>query len=87
MIVTPLANIPIVNEKGYMEQPYNLFINDLVNLINFLELLTGSGSPEGVVEAEPTKLYMDTAGTAGAILYIKRDADIGGDKSQGWILV
>jgi hypothetical protein len=30
---------------------------------------------------------MDDAGTAGAILYIKRDTDIAGDKTQGWILV
>ena len=52
-----------------------------------LQILTGSGSPEGVVEAKILTLYMDTAGTAGNILYIKRDADISGDRSQGWILV
>jgi hypothetical protein len=30
---------------------------------------------------------MDTAGTAGSILYIKRDAAIGADPTTGWILV
>lgn len=52
-----------------------------------LDVLEGSGSPENVIEANPRRLYMNTAGTAGSILYIKRDADIGGDRSQGWILV
>ncbi len=52
-----------------------------------LDILTGTGSPEGVVVAAQKKLYMDESGTAGNILYIKRDADIGGDRSQGWILV
>ena len=47
----------------------------------------GTGSPEGVVIANQLAMHMDDAGTAGNILYIKRDADIGGDRSQGWILV
>lgn len=55
--------------------------------ITQLQILTGSGSPEGVVEAKIETLYMNTAGTAGSILYIKRDADVGGDRTQGWILV
>lgn len=59
----------------------------LVRQLVQLQILTGPGSPEGVVEAKITTLYMDTAGTAGNILYVKRDADISGDRSQGWILV
>ena len=50
-------------------------------------LLIGTGSPEGVVEAEQGQEYMDDAGVAGAIKYIKRDANVGGDKSLGWILI
>jgi hypothetical protein len=30
---------------------------------------------------------MDDAGTAGAILYVKKSADVAGNKTQGWILV
>jgi len=63
-----------------------VFYNWVLNVTNF-SVLTGSGSPEGVVEARPTRLYMDTAGTSGNILYIKRDADISGDRKMGWILV
>lgn len=52
-----------------------------------LDILEGSGSPEGVIAAKTRRVYMDTAGTAGNILYIKRDADVGGDRTLGWILV
>lgn len=56
-------------------------------LVTQQQIITGSGSPEGVVSAAPTRLYMNTAGTAGNILYIKRDAAVSGDSTQGWILV
>lgn len=52
-----------------------------------LSIITGSGSPEGVIEARATRLYMDTAGSAGSILYIKQVDDIAGDRTEGWILV
>jgi len=61
---------------------------DLLRQLIQLDILEGSGSPELVVEATTRRLYMDTAGTAGNILYIKRDADDGsGDRTGGWILV
>ena len=45
--------------------------------------IRGSGSPENVVSAAQKSLYMDTAGTAGSILYIKkRDASVAGDKKR-----
>lgn len=50
-------------------------------------LIISTGSPEGVIEAPQGAAYMDDAGIASAILYIKRDADTGGDKTLGWILV
>ena len=50
-------------------------------------LIIGDGSPEGVVEAEIGATYQDSSGVAGAIRYAKRDNDIGGDKSQGWVLI
>ena len=59
----------------------------LMRLLVQLDILEGSGSPEGVIEAKPRQMYMNTAGTASSILYIKRDADVGGDRTQGWILV
>ena len=64
-----------------------LFFKTLLQAIDEQTVITGSGSPETFIEAGVNKQYMDTAGTAGNILYIKRDADIAGDKTKGWILV
>lgn len=83
MIVPLDPSRAIVKKDGLMHSAFILF----VSAVTKLSLLQGTGSPEGVVEAEEGREYMDTSGTASAIKYIKRDAHIGGDKSQGWILV
>ena len=59
------------------------FMRELVAQANLSTILTGTGSPEGVLTANPTQLYMDDAGTAGNILYIKKS----GVGNTGWILV
>lgn len=82
-VVQPDPGAPITRESGLMSDRFRLW----VQLINNQSLIIGTGSPETVVEAEQGRFYMDDAGTAGAILYIKRDADISGDKTKGWILV
>lgn len=51
--------------------------------VNESTMLSGSGSPEGVITANPKVLYMDTAGTSGNILYVKKS----GVGNTGWILV
>ena len=81
MIVSPDRRI--VDENGNQSQRMLVWTDQVTKL----QVLTGSGSPEGVIPAPITKFYMNTVGAAGSILYIKRDADIGGDKKQGWILV
>ena len=82
MIVLPPQQI--ADENGNMTQEMLLWMTRVQNF----QVITGSGSPEGVIEAEIGRFYMDTAGTAGAILYIKRDGSDGaGDRSNGWILV
>lgn len=54
-----------------------------VSFLRDREILIGSGSPENVVEATPSTLYMDSGGSAGNILYIKKT----GTGNTGWILV
>lgn len=81
MIVSPDRRI--VTADGSMSQRMVVWVDQVTRL----EVLQGSGSPEGVVSAQETRMYMNTAGTAGSILYIKKVADIGGDQTQGWILV
>lgn len=77
------STLPVVDDRGVMVRRFNLWTQDVTRLAP----IVGTGSPEGAVEAVQTQLFMDDTGTAGSILYIKRDNDIGGDKSQGWILV
>ena len=80
---SPVATISIVDDNRKMQQQFRGWTQEITAAINELQALTGTGSPEGVVTANPTRLYMDTSGTAGAILYIKRT----GTDNTGWILV
>lgn len=80
-ITIPAAFIEIVDKQGLM----TLEMVNFINLVGDLSVSEGSGSPEGVLEAKVSKLYMDTAGAAGNVLYVKRDSDIGGDASLGWV--
>lgn len=82
-IINPSPNYPIVNDQGQSNKEFTLWLQQMTGL----QILTGSGAPENSVSASQKSLYMNTAGTAGSILYIKRDASIGGDTKKGWILV
>ena len=84
MDVNPLSMAePVVDNSGRPLRNLNLFSEALSRI----PVLSGVGSPEGVVPSRSTRLYMNTAGTAGSILYIKQVDDVGGDKTLGWILV
>lgn len=82
-VVPPNPTQPIVSQNDNMLQPFQAW----TQIMTRVAPITGIGSPEGIVEAQKNSFYMDDTGTAGNIFYIKRDADISGDKSQGWILV
>ena len=77
------STLPVVDDNGAMVRRFRDWTQDVTRLA----VIVGTGSPESVVEGSQTQLYMDDSGTAGSILYIKRDSDISGDKTQGWILV
>lgn len=84
MNIPPLnAAQPVVDEQGSMLQRMRSFMNAVARL----SILEGTGSPEGVLEARATRQYMDTAGTAGNIMYVKKTNSIGGDKTLGWLLI
>jgi hypothetical protein len=82
MIIAPERKI--VDENGDMNDRTLIWTEEVTD---YAKPIIGTGSPEGVVSARIGMQYMDTAGIAGAILYIKLDGDVGGDPSQGWILV
>jgi hypothetical protein len=74
---------PVVEDDGSLTLQSRTFFKTIINQA----LIIGAGSPEGAVEAEQGASYMDVTGVAGNIKYIKRDDNIGADKSLGWILV
>lgn len=80
--IVPLRRSIPITEQERMTLPFVAWAQRVTEL----EILSGTGSPEGVIDASVGRLYMDENGTAGSILYIKRDADISGDTSRGWIL-
>ena len=82
-VITPSPVRPIVDDEGLSTQEFRTWIQTISNR----SIIISVGSPEGAIIAPVGSEYMNSAGTASAIKYIKRDSDIGGDKSQGWILI
>lgn len=81
----PLLNATnaIVESNGTMSQAFRTWTISASLSIP----IVGTGSPEGALEARQYQLYIDSTGAAGAIEYRKMLPDIGGDRTQGWILV
>ena len=81
-VTPPTTTRAIIDNFGSMVQEFRTWTQTMTDR----SLIIGTGSPETVVEAAQGAQYMDDNGTAGNILYIKRDADIAGDRTKGWIL-
>ena len=79
-VVPPSPVRPIIDDAGTMEPSFRAFALKIA----LRALIIGNGNPEGVYDAEQGAVYMDEDAAGGDILYIKRLADIAGDKSQGW---
>ena len=82
-VVPPSPIQSIVDDRGKMLEVFRVW----TQLMSKAVPLVGNGSPEDVVTADKGQLYMDEAGSTGTILYIKKSADIAGDRKKGWILV
>ena len=82
-IVEPDAGSPIIDVEGRMTDEFQRYINQMTKL----DLIVGTGSPEGVIEATVGREYLDDAGLVGAVKFIKQLADIGGDRTQGWVAI
>ena len=74
---------PIIDDNGVASKEMRLWSI----LITDRALILGNGSPESVVGARIGAEYADLDGTTGTIKYFKKLDNIGGDKSQGWILI
>ncbi len=82
-IPVPDSAFPIVDSDGNMTIQFQRWIYDITRL----DLIVGTGSPEGIIEANVGREYLDDAGAAGAVKFIKQLADIGGDRSKGWVVI
>ena len=82
-MATKITGLPrtraIVDSKGVLTQEAGAYFS----VLTARAIITGVGSPEGVVEADKAAIYMDENGTSGAILYVK--SSDGGN--TGWVLV
>lgn len=83
MALSPLDRVqPIVDAQGCASQRLQTFSEDCARLT----MLTGTGSPEGLVTASVTRVYLDVSSGVGVGLYVKQYADVGGDRSKGWVM-
>ena len=83
MLSQLVRNQRFVNEDGQLIERPLKWTQDVTSL----QILSDSGSPEGVVEATSLRQYMDTVGAVGNVLYIKQKDDINGDRTKGWVLI
>lgn len=82
-IPNPDADLSIVDANGVMTDVFQRWVTSMTNL----DLIIGTGSPEGVIEAQVGREYLDDTGVAGAVKFIKQLADIAGDRTKGWVAV
>jgi hypothetical protein len=72
-----------VSEDDTMTLRMAEFLEALTRQVNQNITISGTGSPEGVVTAEPFKTFLDTAAAAGSNYYVKKT----GSGDTGWQLV
>ena len=84
MIQLPGKDFPIVDDDGVTIDQFQGWMNSITQLVNFLEIAEGSGSPEGVVFAKQKKLYFNLTGGAGTRVYIKTTNEL---INTGWLAI
>ena len=79
-MITDLRRSLEITEDGFMSDRMEEWVQDITRQVNFNTTEDGTGSPEGVLVAEPNKLYRDTSVPN---LYWKST----GSGDTGWLLV
>lgn len=73
---------PIIEKDGTPSQVFRTWMLQATS-----GPIVGTGSPEGVVEAEQYVLYIDETVPLVPVQYRKMLPDIGGDRLKGWAVV
>jgi len=76
MIIISPERFSKITQDNYMTHQMAEFIESVARQVNNNTTASGSGSPEGVLQAEPNKIYIDT--TANTIYYKKTGSGVTG---------
>ena len=74
--------LSIVSNTGIIEDHFRVWAQEVTQNVR----IEGDGTPEAVVTARQYSVYIDRLGSTGSIIYVKMQAEIGGDRSKGWEL-
>lgn len=74
---------PIIESNATMTDAFSAWTRAIGNL----SPIRGSGSPEGVVDAQRDARYIDETGSTGSYEWFKLSANIAGDTTKGWVLL
>ena len=81
-VTQPTSSRPAVDDSGILSNEMVVWVQTITNRT----LIISTGTPEGVISAAQGAEYMDDAGLAGSVRWVKRDNDDGfGDTTKGWI--
>lgn len=83
MINIPTRTDLLFNPDGTPTLRGAVWIEEITRITNLNTPIQGTGSPEGVVVANVSQMYMDLAGISENVLYIKQT----GIGNTGWMLV
>lgn len=81
-LLLPPFTRAIVDQDGMLTQEARVFFSNLVERIP----IYGEGTPEGVVKGQIGSTFYDLDAVAGSRVYLKINANIGGDTTKGWEL-
>lgn len=86
--ITPIERfntVVLLDDEGNAKMTLRMaeFLEAITAQVNQNIPLSGTGTPEAAVIAEPFKTYLDTAAAAGSNYYIKKT----GSGNTGWQLV
>lgn len=79
MNITAVERFASIVDGERMSYRMAAFVEQITRQVNHNTAISGNGSPEGVISAEPLKIYIDT--TANTIYYKKT-----GSGATGWQL-
>lgn len=70
-----------ISNNGMMTDTFRTWMLEVSRYIPII----GTGSPEGVIEAQQYSLYIDETTPTSPVQYRKMLAEVAGDRTKGWV--